>query len=296
MSRPRSGAVAPEPPAPGLVNRIQAAEILGVSPASVKRYTLEGRLRRVDGGGRCVTAWYRAADVEALRPGTRTALREQAEAWKLQIVESGQRECRACRRTLPLSDFHSSGRRGLGPGGRAARCKECLSGERRGKRQADPEHYRAQWRRWARKNRVYLAARSRRYQQEHKPLVQARFRRWCAKNAARIAVYKADMYRRRRAIDDGKRSPLCRKAGFSLVRCAGGKDWRAARLDRPIERGEAALARFERLLGRWVVTAPPVASAEALRVTAWCQAREKRLREKRRVVVDVPTPVAGRRM
>lgn len=273
------------PPEAMFLTRYQAAELLGIAPSGVKRYTLSGRLPRANDGGRFQTALYRREDVEALRCCTREGQREQSDAWKREIRETGQRECCICHAVKPLDEFYPDRGNRFAVCGHSSSCKACDAARAAATRKEHPERVRVYWNRWASKKRSHLREKCRQGRLKNPTIYSDRNRRWRERNHDYIAARRAWQYRVRTAVEEGKTSPICRRYGFSVVVSTTG-EWRAARLDKPIGANERAMVEYtyfaagKRQGAYWVVNPPALRSPRALEVTLYCRHREENLAAK----------------
>lgn len=242
-----------------LVTYAEATQRLGLSPHRVASYVSKGWIERADPDkDRGHKALVRLADVlAAIERGKRYLedRREKREA----ILATGERSCNLCHRVKPLDAFAPSPN---GIGGRHSRCRDCANASERERIQRPDV-------------RARRIAYKRRYRQAHRDQVRA-YKRDYQKRVCREKgtpyVNLRDYFRKRyyvlKALDEGKRSPVCRRVGFALVRLGeasthGVPRYRPVRLDVPIARGETVVAHYGWIAGRWVVLPPPIPTGRA---------------------------------
>jgi len=236
----------------------QAAAELGLSVNTVRNYVRQRRLSPVPGTeGRGRRSLFHPSDLDAVR-GLKEAYDQRRREKRGAILASGSRPCNGpCGRVLPLEAFAEC-RSGIA--GRDSRCKECERAAARqyAQRPGVREKRIAYKREYRKANRERVKAYKREWQRR---VIRQRGTSW--RNLRR---YFNRRYHLETALADGKRSPVCRRHGFAVVRMPGEAErFRAARLDKPFGPGERAVAHYvwNAGLARWIVLTPPLgASAE----------------------------------
>lgn len=211
----------------------EVAARLGRTLGTTYSYVSSGRLA-VAGRAKNGKRLFHPSDVDTLADALANPVnlyQEKRRQRRDAILAAGARACTKCGVIKPLEDFAPSP---AGVGGRHSRCRACS------------------------------AALSRVYAQIHRAERRAYKKEYWQKNQDKIQAYRLTMrayfrtrYHALRAVDDGKRSPICRKHGFSLVR--GKCDaYRPVRADQVLSPGEVIIARYEFALGKWVMHPSPV--------------------------------------
>lgn len=229
-----------------------AAAVLGVAKNTVRTYRAKGLIPPVPGteGRGQQTLFYRS-DVEALRDLRATEInyddrrRKRREA----MIAAGGRTCNGpCGRFLIWSAFEEHP---LGLNGHHSQCRECKNAKARLYAQKYRDKRCDYKRTYGKANRAKVMEAKRVWQ---KQVTEAKDARWLHQRQ-----YMSERRYLLIAVDDGKRSPIHRATGFAVVRMADGK-FRAARLDKPFEAGEIAVAHYHCMgpANTWVISTPPI--------------------------------------